>query len=134
MVEVEPTGAIALSRVDVIPSADWSAIAANGRLVHAAIDGNVIATFWESRYEDPETAGWHLVRTDTFPVWFGGGGVGGYYLDRNPGLPGAYAYVNSEVFLWLRPLRYATPQLGVTGAFEGLYMYPKNSDLTLPTP
>lgn len=118
-----------LNRVDIIPSADWSVVSATGRLVWATIAGDLIATYWYST--EAEDEGYHLVRTDTLPDTHSVVGLPGSivpYTPRIVDLPGAYPFVNAEVFLWACELGPVTDYAieGVTPAVT----YPVNQNLT----
>lgn len=124
-----------LHRLNVIPSTDWSAIPTGGRQLRwAAMDGDVIATFWEAQDNPTEaTSGWQLIRTDVLP--FETDLVGGPppYRPRHSGIDGAVAFVNNELFLWVYEIPVWTPPLfGVTGEAPVVTMYPKNTDLVPP--
>jgi hypothetical protein len=123
-----------LTRVDMVPSNQWSVIDAVGQLVWAHnIDGGLIATYWAADLEPDE--GYCLIRTDTLPdqhsVNPGPGQILAPYWPRGAGVEGAYPYINSEVFLWVArvPL---VPDYAIEGVTPSV-TYPLNRNITPPT-
>lgn len=126
-------------RTNVIPSSEWSAIQpASSRLLWAAMDGDIIATYWANSPEPITDINWILIRTDVLP--FEADLVGGPppYKPRHAGLDGAMPFINGELFLWvyevprLGPPAGEPPAAGVAGEHLNLTLYPKNSDLVPP--
>ncbi|MBF6277073.1 hypothetical protein [Nocardia nova] len=122
-----------LNRVDIIPSADWSVVSTSGRLVWAAIMDDLIATYWHSTGDEAE--GYYLIRTDTLPDTHSVVGVPPDpflpYTPRSVDLPGAYPFINSEVFLWAAKVP-AVPDYAIEGVAPAV-TYPLNRNIAPAT-